>query len=155
MPYEDTLTFQGVTLGRYAVTGMGVRLYADDTGRLYNLPLDQLPPAADPNDFHADPLHAPPGLSMGAQSRLLHFLTAPTCAAYSDRMPRISYGLQMRPGVFYDTGAFVGGTTAFRPGKIALDGSTDVHKRGRFYFYLLPRSQRYRLGALGDWPSVQ
>jgi hypothetical protein len=138
LPCRGALSHQGVTLWPYSETRMGATLYTDETGRLFNLSLDQLPPAADPNDFHVNPLHTPPGLNLAAQSRLLHLLVAPTCASYSDSMPTISYGLEMRPGFFYDTGAFESEKTDFRPGKIALDGSTDAHRRGRFYFYELP-----------------
>lgn len=148
---------QNTLLMPHAESAMGVLFYVDHTGRVYSLPTDQLPPAADPNDFHVNPLHAPPSLSIAAQSRILHLLTAPTDAAYLDAMPRISYGLQMRPGIFYDTGAFEGGSTAFRPGKIALDGSTDAHNRGRMFFNELenelqsmPARMQFN-GAFGFW----
>nr|AXL06668.1 porin [uncultured bacterium] len=138
--YAPGLFFQNTTLTPAYETALGVFLYRDETGRYYNAGTDQLPPAADPNDFHANPLHAPPALSMAAQSRLLHFLVAPTGAAYDSSAPRLSYGLQIRPGVFYDTGAFEDESIRFRPGRIALDGTDDAHRRGRIYFNELENS---------------
>jgi hypothetical protein len=137
-PYVDTVMYLGVELQEVIETPMGVRLYADPDGLFYSSSADQLPPAADANDFHNNPLHAPPGLSMASQSRLLHFLTTPWGAPYDANAPRQSFGLQARPGLFYDTGAFEGGSTAFRPGTIALDNTDAARTRGRTYFNEFP-----------------
>jgi hypothetical protein len=157
-PQFNDLMLQSVPLYSFADTAMGVRLYSDQTTRVYSLPPSQLPPAADPNDFHVNPLHAPPALSVAAQSRLLHFLTTPTGAAFDENGPRLSYGLQMRPGVFYDTGAFEDGSTDFRPGTIALDGTADARRRGRIHFHELEHNlqalpARLQLNAAFDQVS--
>lgn len=138
-PFDaGSMCYRNAALWEYTETAMGVTLYEDETSRLYVYPVDQLPIAADPNDFHSNPLHAAPAIGVAAQSRLLHFFTAPACAAYDEWQPPIAYGLQMRPGVFYDTGAFENESTMFRPGRIALDGTPDARRRGRIVFHDMP-----------------
>jgi hypothetical protein len=112
--------------------------YVDDTGRGYRGPDDRLPPAADPNDFQSNALIAPPSLGYGEQPRLALLFFKPDYAETDPEFPTIAYGLQLRPGVFYDTGAFEDESSVFFPGAIALDGSDDALQRGEVNFNEFP-----------------
>jgi hypothetical protein len=132
-------------------------LFADDMGRLYRLPEDQLPPAADPNDFQANPVYAPPNLGVGMQPLILTALVQPAIGTYDSKLPTMGYGLQVRPGVYYDTGAFEGTQTVFRPGRIALDRSPEARERGRIFFHNLPDTLQAipaRLQAAADFSEI-
>ncbi|QEG01724.1 hypothetical protein Mal15_58030 [Stieleria maiorica] len=130
---DDCLRKVGIT--RYRVHPQdGTTLFYDSDSREYRLPLDELPPSADPNDFHANPLVSDPGLSVAAQSRLLQFLALPIGTQYANALPTTSYALQVRPGVYYDTGAFESTPNRFFPGNIALDNTAAARKRGNAVF---------------------
>lgn len=129
---DDLLANVGIC--SYSVTENGTTLFSDEQGRKYRLPPDELPPAADPSDFHANPLVSAPGLSVASQSRILQFLARPLGAQYAESLPETSYAIQVRPGVYYDTGAFESTPTRFVPGSIALDGSAEARRRGNIVF---------------------
>lgn len=115
------------------------RLYQDETGRFYHLPPGILPSAADPSDFQSNPLIQQPNLGVASQPVLLKALLNPTNTPYDETFPTMSFGLQGRPGVYYDTGAFDGsGQAAFYPGNIALNATQAALQRGQITFKQIP-----------------
>lgn len=123
-----------VGISSYRVDGLDATLFYDFQSRQYRLPPDELPPAAAPNDLRANPLVSDPGLSVASQMRALQFLALPLGTSYAEGLPTTSYALQVRPGVYYDTGAFESSPTRFLPGNIALDKTDAARTRGNIVF---------------------
>lgn len=91
---------------------------------------DLLPPASDPNDFQTDSLHNTKSLGTAHDPIVLRLFRGSDVTSETD--PKVRYGLQARPGIFYDTG-YVSGET-FNPANIALDGEDEAHLRGQINF---------------------
>lgn len=129
---NDLLRKAGISTYRTDSYGR-TKFYGYD-GRRYSASSDSLPPAADPNDFSSNPLIAAPSLGVAAQSRYLQALLRPLGTPFAEALPDTAYALQVRPGVYYDTGAFDTTVTRFLPGAIALDNSPAARKRGNTTF---------------------
>ena len=140
------LVLKGTTLtpmGRAILTnsagepvGLGPRMYVDFSGRMATHPDDRLPPAADPNDMQLNPINGAPNLGIGLQPLWPLWFTRPDIPGNYATTQSNAYEAQVRPGVFYDTGAFSnGGTTTFSVPTIALDGTAAAHHRGEVHFF--------------------
>jgi hypothetical protein len=111
---------------------VGPIVYQSPDGLLYKSSGDLLPPAGDPNDFQSSPLFRSQSLGVGINPAFPAFFFGP--AAEPDAAtPFIRYGVQARPGIFYDTG-YVNGAATFNPANIAVDGSDGAHSRGQLFF---------------------
>lgn len=113
-------------------------LYRDSTWGPIQEP-QMLPSVADPNNFQANRILG----TESQQSVSLEFL-----GNYVDpKAPTFQFGLQDRPGIFYDTGSVGSGT--FTPGNIAIDHT--AHNAGQLTFALTGNIQNSTLVT----PAVQ
>jgi hypothetical protein len=110
------------------------RLKFDATGRSFAGSPDLLPPASDPNDIQFYPLTRSSSLSTAAEP--VFFSTRARAVTADETTPLFQFGIQARPGIYYDTGAFEDGAsqTVLNPAQIALDGSDAAHERGQISF---------------------
>ena len=122
----------GAFAGDDGANAILINSYRDSFGRVYRGEDSMLPSAADPNDFQANPLFTRQSLGVGVPILPVLFGSPPEWAA-SAESPKLRYGLQARPGIFYDTGYLSSGAT-FYPPSIALNGSQDAHMRGQITF---------------------
>lgn len=121
------------------------RLRFDATGRSFAFAPDLLPPASDPNDIQFYPLTRSSSLSTAVEP--VFFSTRARGVAADETTPLFQFGIQARPGIYYDTGAFEDGAsqTVLNPAQIALDGSPAAHRRGQISF-----SKFDDFGEVGD-----
>lgn len=138
----DTLIFNGVPLQPvYVPTAdgrngepqqVGPVTFVSPTGLLMRSPGDFLPPMDDPNDFQSNPLFGRQSLGMGIKPAFPEFLFGANDPS-DPQSPFVRFGIQPRPGVFYDTG-YLNGAATFNPANIAVDGSEGAHSRGQLFY---------------------
>jgi hypothetical protein len=107
-------------------------IFSDEVGNHYILQDDLFAHPVDSNDIQVHPFVNKS--SLGPANRLsLPLMGAASQAAPSGDDVFLRFGLQARPGVFYDTG-YAADSVAFNPANIAVSGTDGAHKRGQLTY---------------------
>ncbi len=125
--------YKGMEFQRVGNSDNQNKIWRSPSGRTVEFQEDLLPPPSDPNDLLSSSLRgkSSQGLASRLRNPLLFETQADEIPTHED--PFIRFGLQARPGVYYDTG-FFNGSGFFSPSDIAVDGTAGVHRRGQLFF---------------------
>jgi hypothetical protein len=99
------------------------------TGR-FAMGSGRLPPVDDPNSIAYRPTSPTTSLDVPA----LPFFDVLTPASGDPKNPDFAFNVELRPGIYYDTG-YDNAFGIFNPATIALNGSSEAHRRGQVTFY--------------------